>query len=70
MLRLKHGNTSNGAIERSGAEILKEADLSTINVKELCSRAYNIELVDVFANTLDSSTLKLAVKRRSTNVCE
>jgi len=51
-------------IERACAEILKEADLSTINVKELCSRAYNIELVDVFANTLDSSTLKLAVKRR------
>ena len=51
-------------IERACAEILKEADLSTINVKDLCSRAYNIELVDVFANTLDSSTLKLAVKRR------
>ena len=51
-------------IERACAEILKEADLSTINVKEVCSRAYNIELVDVFANTLDSSTLKLAVKRR------
>ena len=50
-------------IERACAEILKEADLSTINTKDLCSRAYNIELVDVFANTLDSSTLKLAVKR-------
>ena len=50
-------------IERACAEILKEADLSTINTKDLCSRAYNIELVDVFANTLDSSALKLAVKR-------
>ena len=50
-------------IERACAEILKEADLSTINTKDLCSRAYNTELVDVFANTLDSSALKLAVKR-------
>jgi len=50
-------------IERACAEILKEADLSTINTKDLCTRAYNIELVDVFANTLDSSALKLAVKR-------
>jgi hypothetical protein len=50
-------------IERACAEILKEADLSTINTKDLCSRAYNMELVDVFANTLDSSVLKLAVKR-------
>ena len=33
-------------IERACAEILKEADLSTINTKDLCSRAYNIELVD------------------------